>query len=1270
MPNSSDTSSPSGPLALLLISDQPEEIKGITMTMRGFYPGTRVETVYTPEEALEWASKQAWDVILLDDRLPRRSGREILPEIRQRAMTAAIIFQTEGKETAAALDAMRAGADFALFIHSPSLLAELPLITREVLEKRSLRAKLDHSDRYRQLVEDLTDLVYELDAEGRFVFVSPRVVTLLGYRPEELIGRHYSTLFQPLGEPQADRRLHERRTGSRATRHLEVRLMAKGGAVHEAEVVEMELATAGLYSGHRQFLGSVGVARDITKRKRDQAKLERLEQLGSPLASIQRESELLLERLRDLQLEHQLQLIASQATHVSEIGRELLALIKGAAPAQPNSSAPSVEIETPSQLREPGGPARGTPTAGRSSEIVPPVPESLEVTATADQQTSTAPAAPVPPQERRRAPRLDLEIEAHLGMDGTGWEGRVVNMSLCGLYMLLTGAVDLSENQPIQLGLGGEGGILEIRGKVRALRSHTEANGSDRSMGTGVAVDFGSLGAIEERILSSILEGIREQAITLKLTGLLIPQQTEDLLVEVAGEPPPPADDADRGSNRGAQTAASAEHRMTARINVVMPASLAVPGTTLQTSQSTPSHSAAQITNLSVGGACVRVEPPQDLLGRRILMRLSPSAELMAQARQGLSDLPRDFACTVMGEVVWVAPDANVLSGESLSGGAVRMGIRFLHLKEESRRRISALVGQLLTLPGRVEPWSHDTSIVSELTECQSLRGQRIAIYHDHPRRPLPPAAPVIIIAPGYGETKREYIALAYYFASNGFHVLRYDHSNHVGESEGDLTHTSLSGMKDDLTSLLGHAQRVSPAGPIAVMAVNLSARAALKTATEDPRIKLLLLVAGVVDVQATLQDVHQDDYVASHAQGIRRGVSNLLGLNVDTDRWLADAIKHGYADLRTTLRDAAHIQMPVVWCAPEHDGWVRQSSVKEVQAALGAKLAAFYPIAAASQRLHDNGLAGHGVFQQVVTQCRRHFYALVPETSFQQPVQREIDLQKRIELERSRALHQMGTAESIEFWRDYLAQFHYIANFPDYWHLLEQIYGLVGASDRKERILDAGCGNGNFGMFLLINKAYRQQVAPVSDEASEKASHYVGVDFVSGALAQTRSNIESVSEDLQRKFPSGIRSQPLIRVSLVLTDLNLPLPFKTNQFEGIVCNLVIGYLQDPLFVLRELVRVLEPKGKLVLTNLKPDADFTQIYRNFMPSTPEAEPHEIRQISVTSGKIQQAQRDGIFRSFDRQALARLLMSSGAVQPRIYSAFANQAFIAVAEKAAR
>jgi len=40
----------------------------------------------------------------------------------------------------------------------------------------------------------------------------------------------------------------------------------------------------------------------------------------------------------------------------------------------------------------------------------------------------------------------------------------------------------------------------------------------------------------------------------------------------------------------------------------------------------------------------------------------------------------------------------------------------------------------------------------------------------------------------------------------------------------------------------------------------------------------------------------------------------------------------------------------------------------------------------------------------------------------------------------------------------------------------------------------------------------------------------------------------------------------------------------------------------------------------------------------------------------------------VFRFFDRQELTMLLLASGAAQPRVYSTFANQAYLAAADKA--
>lgn len=51
--------------------------------------------------------------------------------------------------------------------------------------------------RYRDLVENLNDVVFSLDARGFFTFVSPVVITFTGHDPAEMIGKHFTDFIHP-----------------------------------------------------------------------------------------------------------------------------------------------------------------------------------------------------------------------------------------------------------------------------------------------------------------------------------------------------------------------------------------------------------------------------------------------------------------------------------------------------------------------------------------------------------------------------------------------------------------------------------------------------------------------------------------------------------------------------------------------------------------------------------------------------------------------------------------------------------------------------------------------------------------------------------------------------------------------------------------------------------------------------------------------------------------------------------------------------------------
>ena len=502
--------------------------------------------------------------------------------------------------------------------------------------------------------------------------------------------------------------------------------------------------------------------------------------------------------------------------------------------------------------------------------------------------------------------------------------------------------------------------------------------------------------------------------------------------------------------------------------------------------------------------------------------------------------------------------------------------------------------------------------------------------------RHSPPGSPLVILAPGFGETKRDYISLAYHFASNGFRALRYDHTSHIGDSEGDIIHTTLTTMNEDLRAILGYADRLWPASPVLVVTSGITGRVALKTVLQSFSVKLLVLLGGVVDVQSTLRTVHEEDLVCGHLHGIRRGVSNLLGFTVDADRWLADATRQEYSDLETTLRDAGQVKTPVVFFSSEHDSWVDQDALKKVKTSLREYAIDWYLMPDAVHDIHKRPEHARDVFQQMVRCCRAWFYPLSNTFHLALPSDCELDRQVRLERERARTQHHMAKSETFEFWRDYLDQSQFIVNFSDYWHLLDHIYRLMGNLGENECILDAGCGNGNFGMFLFINESYRLRNSPTTHRM-----RYLGVDFVMSGLSQAQINLSRVAADIHERFPSTERPLPILTSALAQTDLDQVLPFHDNQFNRILCNLVIGYLRDPLFTLRELMRALSPGGRLVMTILKPQADLSLIYRNFLGlGKPPEDIEKAKRVLNTSGKIAQREQEGVFRFFDRQELAR------------------------------
>ncbi len=261
------------PATILYIDDEPM-LLDVAKAFLELEKDIIVDVATSAKEGLEKLTERSYEVIVSDFQMPVMDGLALLRSIRQRwGDVPFVLFTGRGREEVA-MEALNSGANFYLQKGGDprSQFGELRHVVLQLAQRRRAEMALhDRDKKLRMITDNMRDVVVQLGAEGVVQYLSPSVYNILGYRPEDLMGRTATRLIHPDDMPSVYDGLMGTALGN-STIKAEVRFLHAQG-----HYVWLETSGNGLYDAEGKCTGSVIISRDVTSRKETQERLEESE---------------------------------------------------------------------------------------------------------------------------------------------------------------------------------------------------------------------------------------------------------------------------------------------------------------------------------------------------------------------------------------------------------------------------------------------------------------------------------------------------------------------------------------------------------------------------------------------------------------------------------------------------------------------------------------------------------------------------------------------------------------------------------------------------------------------------------------------------------------------------------------------------------------------------------------------------------------------------------------------------------------------------------
>jgi PAS domain S-box-containing protein len=222
------------------------------------------------DQALDQLKSNPIELVILDIRMPGKSGIELLSEVRESYPDTAVIMATAVNDMDTALQCMRQGAFD--YITKPLNFEELILTVDKALEMRRLKL-IESGDKYRTIFESANDILLSIDKSGKILDVNNKLTEIGGYEREELLGKNIKSLAKLMTKRSLAIVIKNfvKRVAGISVPPYEVEMLTKSGKLLNIEINAVAIKRGG------KIVGDLAILRDVTERRQAEKTLRESE---------------------------------------------------------------------------------------------------------------------------------------------------------------------------------------------------------------------------------------------------------------------------------------------------------------------------------------------------------------------------------------------------------------------------------------------------------------------------------------------------------------------------------------------------------------------------------------------------------------------------------------------------------------------------------------------------------------------------------------------------------------------------------------------------------------------------------------------------------------------------------------------------------------------------------------------------------------------------------------------------------------------------------